>query len=369
MTDSERERPGGGRRARQADVAREAGVSQSTVSTVLTGAGDLGRISPETQRRVFEAARQLDYIHSAQSVRVTGWPPVRHATSRQLPSPLLLGVHTFEPIFPTSARDYYFEFLRGIEEQSGVEGCNLVLFTAAPDEDGVRRIYHGSTNSLRQATGSLLLGYHPHRDDLARLAQDGYPFVYIGHREVPGTEISYVGGDYRSGTGRIVDELVAMGHRTFAYLGDPARDEPQVDRWDGFSSALGRFGLPVPEPAYDRPDELTAQWLDGVVDAGSTVVVVESVGLLRVLTAMAGLRGLSIPDDLSVVLLVDDPGGDIGGRSWASLQVPRNAMGRRAVRLLTSLITDPHGDYERQILLPCAQSLEGTVAPPRAARA
>lgn len=379
MTDSERERTGGGRRSRQADVAREAGVSQSTVSMVLTGAGDLGRISPETQRRVLEAARQLDYVPATQSVRVTGWPIARHATARQatarqatarqLSSPLLLGVHTFEPIFPTSARDYYFEFLRGIEEQSGVESCNLVLFTAAPDEDGVRRIYHGDTNSLSQATGSLLLGYHPHRDDLARLAHDDYPFVYIGHREVPGAEISYVGGDYRSGTGRIVDELVAMGHRTFAYLGDSVRDEPQVDRWDGFSSALGRFGLPVPEPAYERPDELTAQWLDDVLDAGATVVMVESVGLLRVLTAMASLRGLSVPADLSVVLLVDDPGGDIGGRSWASLQVPRNAMGRRAVRLLTLLITDPDGDYERQILLPCEHTLEGTVAPPRAAAA
>lgn len=376
MTNSER--TGGGRRSRQSDVAREAGVSQSTVSMVLTGAGDLARISPETQRRVLEAARQLDYAPSAVGARLTGWPPSRQATSRQsasrqaasrLLSPLLLGVHTFEPIFPTSARDYYFEFLRGIEEQSGVEGSNLVLFTAGQDEDGVRRIYAGGANSLRQATGSLLLGYHPHRDDLARLAADGYPFVYIGHREVPGTEISYVGGDYRSGTGRIVDELVAMGHRTFAYLGDPARDEPQVDRWDGFSSALGRFGLPVPDPAYDRPDELTAQWLDDVLEAGATVVVVESVGLLRVLTAMASLRGLSIPADLSVVLLVDDPGGDIGGRDWASLQVPRNAMGRRAVRLLTSLITDPGGDYERQILLPCEHQLEGTVAPPRAARA
>ncbi|SDU13548.1 LacI family DNA-binding transcriptional regulator [Jiangella alkaliphila] len=384
MTDSESERTSGSRRSRQADVAREAGVSQSTVSMVLTGAGDLGRISPETQRRVLEAARQLDYIPAAQSVRV-GWPVTRQvatrqatarqaasrqagsrqAAARQLASPLLLGVHTFEPIFPTSARDYYFEFLRGIEVQAGAEGHNLVLFTAAQDEDGVRRIYQDNLNRLGQATGSLLLGYHPHRDDLAHLAADGYPFAYIGHREVSGAEISYVGGDYRSGTGRIVDELVAMGHRTFAYLGDALRDEPQVDRWDGFSSALGRFGLPVPEPAYDRPDELTAQWLDGVLDAGATVVMVESVGLLRVLTAMAGLRGLSIPDDLSVVLLVDDPGGEVGGREWASLQVPRNAMGRRAVRLLTSLITDPQGDYERQILLPCTHTLEGSVSPPR----
>ncbi|MFG1707797.1 LacI family DNA-binding transcriptional regulator [Nonomuraea sp. M3C6] len=343
-----------GRGPSQADIAREAGVSQSTVSMVLTGAGDLGRISAETQRKVLRAARQLKYVPAGQLRTASG---TREA-------PLLLGVYTFEPIFPTSAGDYYFEFLQGIEEEAGIEGCNLVLFTAAPSEDGVRRIYRGSANGLRQANGSLLLGHHAHREDLGRLARDGHPFVYIGHREVPGAEISYVGGDYRAATGRIVDDLVELGHRTFAYLGEVKRDEPQTDRWEGFSAALARFGLPVPEPVFARPEDLTAQWLDETVRQGTTAVLVEAVSLLRVLNAMVKLRGLAIPADLSVVLLVDDPGGEAGPGPVATLRIPRNTMGRRAVRLLTSLITDPAGDYERQILLPCTHTLDGTVAPP-----
>lgn len=343
------------RRSRQADVAREAGVSQSTVSMVLSGAGDLSRISAETQRKVLTAARRLRYSPTTQQRT----PAAARAV------PLLLGVHTFEPIFPTSARDYYFEFLQGIEDQAGLEGCNLVLFTAAPDEDGVRRVYDGKVNRLRQAAGSLLLGHHAIRDDLARLADDDHPFVYIGHREVPDKEICYVGGDYRTATGRIVDDLVAMGHRTFGYLGEQTRHEPQADRWEGFSGALERFGLTVPTPAFGRPEELTAQWLDEATAAGTTAVLVESVSLLRVLAAMVSLRGLSIPDDLSVVLLVDDPGGEVGPGPWASLHIPRNAMGRRAVRLLTTLLADPTGDYERQIMLPCSHTLEATVVPPR----
>jgi transcriptional regulator with XRE-family HTH domain len=146
--------------SRQADVAKAAGVSQSTVSMVMNGTADLGRISAGTQRRVMDAARRL---------------------------------HTFEPIFPTSSRDYYFEFLRGIEEQAAAEGCNLVLFTAAPDESGVRRIFADDTNGLRQAAGSLLLGHHADREDLARLAYEGYPFVYVGHREVPGASAATTG--------------------------------------------------------------------------------------------------------------------------------------------------------------------------------
>ncbi|WP_425826566.1 LacI family DNA-binding transcriptional regulator [Streptomyces fractus] len=339
---------------RQADIAREAGVSQSTVSQVLRGSGDITRISAETQARVISAAKRLRYRPSGKERQVT---EIRGA-------PLLLGVHTFEPIFPTSARDYYFEFLRGIEEQASVEGCNLVLFTAARHEGGVRRIYRDEVNGLGQAAGSLLLGHHAHLDDLARLSADGHPFVYIGRREVPGVEIAYVGGDYRSATGRIVDDLVAMGHRTFAYVGEEERHEPQTDRWDGFSSALDRFGLTVPKPEYVQPQQLAAQWLDDALANGATAILVESVRLLTVLQAIAGLRNLSVPGDVSIVLLVDHSPGEAGPGTWASMRIPRHAMGTRAVRLLTSLLTDPVGDYERQILLPCGYALEGTVAPP-----
>ncbi|MEO3744063.1 LacI family DNA-binding transcriptional regulator [Plantactinospora sp. B5E13] len=343
------------RGSRQADIAREAGVSQSTVSLVLRGAGDLSRISAETQRRVLSAARRLRY---------PGTSVPRTPTDRRA-APHLLGVHTFEPIFPTSARDYYFEFLQGIEEQAGVEGCNLVLFTAARDEGGVRRIYRDGVNGLRQAAGSVLLGHHANRDDLAQLARDGHPYVYIGHREVPGVEICYVGGDYRSATGRIVDDLVALGHRSFGYLGEVIRYETQADRWEGFASGLDRFGLTVPTPAFARPEQLTANWLDSTLAAGATAILVESVSLLRVLAAMISLRGLAVPDDVSVVLLVDDPDGEFGPDRWASLHIPRNAMGRRAVQMLIALLSDPEGDHERQVLLPCAHRLEPTVAPPR----
>ncbi len=347
-----------GRTSRQADIAREAGVSQSTVSMVLRGAGDVSRISPDTQRRVLGIARRLGY-------QTTNGSQARAGLERRTVAPYLMGVHTFEPIFPTSAGDYYFEFLQGIEEQAGVEGCNLVLFTAARDENGVRRIYRDGVNALGQAAGSVLLGHHANRDDLLRLAQDGHPYVYIGRREMAGVDICYIGGDYRSATGRIVDDLVALGHRGFAYLGEATRHEPQVDRWDGFAAALDRFGLPVPAPAFTHPDQLTAQWLDTAITGGATAVLVESVSLLRVLAAMASLRGLDIPADLSVVLLVDDPGGEFGPSRWASLNIPRNAMGRRAVRMLAALLNDPTGDHERQVLLPCAHTLAPTVAAPR----
>lgn len=338
---------------RQADIAREAGVSQATVSMVLAGTGG-SRIPPDTQSRVLSAAKRLRYEPAAQ--RASGDVPYL---------PPLLGVHTFEPIFPTSVFDYYFEFLRGIEEQAAVEGCNLALFTAAHDTDGSRRIYDGSINRLLQANGSILLGHTTHRDELSRLSDEGYPYVYLGRRDVEDATVNYVGGDYRSATTRIVDELVAMGHQTFAYLGEHERDEPQTDRWEGFTAALTRFGLPTPDPVFTDPGKVTVQWLDAALASGTTAVLVESVDLLRVLAALIRLRNLTVPRDLSVVVLVDEPTEPVGARRWACLHVPRNDMGRRAVRLLLSVINEPDGAYARQLQLPCSYTLENSVGEPR----
>jgi DNA-binding LacI/PurR family transcriptional regulator len=339
-------------RSRQADVAAEAGVSQSTVSMVLTGHGDVSRISAETQSQVRAAARRL------------GYAPRRSANGgRANTAGLLIGVHTFEPIFPTVASDYYFDFLRGIEEQAVADRCNLVLFTSTQTSDGERRIYEGGVNLLRHAAGTLLLGRQPNNDDLTRLVRDHYPFVYIGHRELRGESIPYVGGDYAAATSRIVEHLVNLGHRRFGYLGAPARSQPQVDRWDGFRDALDRLALPAPEPSYSAADALGVQWLDDLLGSGVTALLVETVGQARTVAALTALRGVRIPQDLSVVRLVDDT-DPAPGRPWSCLHVPRYAMGRRAARLLVRLLSDPAGEYERQILLPCELSLDESTAPP-----
>ncbi|MER6924639.1 substrate-binding domain-containing protein, partial [Streptomyces spiralis] len=116
-----------------------------------------------------------------------------------------------------------------------------------------------------------------------------------------------------------MDDLVAMGHRRFAYIGEAERHEPQTDRWEGFAAALERFGLALPAPLYVAPQQLAGQWLDDALAAGTTVILVESVSLLVVLHAIVALRDLSVPEDLSVVLLVDHSPGEAGSGAWIGL--------------------------------------------------
>ena len=101
---------------RQSDIARRAGVSQATVSLVLTGRAAASRIPEATQERIREAMVELDYVPNAAARSLRG--------GRNN----LIGVHTFEPVFPVSPEDYYHEFLNGIEEEAVRAGLDLVLF-------------------------------------------------------------------------------------------------------------------------------------------------------------------------------------------------------------------------------------------------
>jgi DNA-binding LacI/PurR family transcriptional regulator len=313
---------------RQADVARVAGVSQSAVSRVVSG--DVDRIPVETQERVRAAVKELGYVPNAAARSLRG------KRNR------LVGVHTFEPVFPHAREDFYFEFLLGIEERAEEVGYDLVLFTSTGTRDGRRRIYRDGTNRLNLADGSVLLGVATDRDELARLWREGYLFVHIGRREVPDAEIPCIVPDYASAAERIVQELWDRGHRRFGYLREDNDVEPYVDRRAGYRAAIERLGA---------RDDL----------AGATAVVAESVRLAEELRNALAVRGLSIPGDVSVAVL--DGAGD---NHWTRLSIPRRQIGRLAIDALIARIENPEAPAVSQ-LVPCDLVRGETIAaPPRA---
>ncbi len=61
------------------EIAEKLGLSQSTVSVVLNGRGDSIRIAKETQKRVLDAAREMNYQPNIYARRL------RHAANEQVP--------------------------------------------------------------------------------------------------------------------------------------------------------------------------------------------------------------------------------------------------------------------------------------------
>lgn len=351
------------RRLTQRDIARLAGVSQTTVSLVLNNRADASvRIPDQTRNRVLKVIQQTGYVAD---------PIARRLVERRNQ---ILGVFTYEPVFPIGTADFYHPFLLGIEECAEHLGCDLLLFTSAPSAGGRRRIYPDPATSaadgraqgsrLRLADGCILLGRQLDRDDLSRLVAEAQPFVSVGRRDEAGGAVPYVGADYGAAVEALVRRAVEAGHRRLAYVGEGAGPESFADRMSGFRRAVAATGtagehLRVPAAGAAAVfDTLRAQ--------GVTAALMEEYADGVALVEAARQRGVAVPGQLSVLALGHPTRPTSSELELTGFRIPRREMGWMAVELLTSLIEPAPGkpSPDRQQLLACELVDGATLAAP-----
>lgn len=334
------------RRPTQTDIARVAGVSPAVVSLVINGRtnGKI-RISEDTQQRVRAAIRELGYVPNMAARQLAG------GRSN------LLGVFTYEPVFPLANESFYYPFLIGIERQAEALGFDLLLFTRATNSSGRRQIYRDGINALQAADGAVLLGAYEDRDELARLHRDGFPFVYVGRRELDGTPPAYVGADYEAISGDMVGHLVSLGHREIIYLAHQVTDnsESAHDRLTGFHGGLRQANI-SPKGRYITisGDPIPASQIRTWLDSGVTAFITQTIRLAHHIMREAATLGLDAPRDFSIAALGNaDPMVHDDG-SVTSIHIPRIEMGAGAVELLVNMLYHPEVVTSRQVLLPCS---------------
>ncbi|HCU51724.1 MAG TPA: LacI family transcriptional regulator [Micromonosporaceae bacterium] len=330
------------------------GVSQATVSVVLNGRSESEvRIAPETRDRVLRAIAETGYVAD---------PVARRLAARHNK---IIGVFTYESVFPSANSDFYHPFLVGIEQRAETIGCDLLLLTSAPVVDGRRRIFH-EDNRLRLADGCVLLGRSLDRAELTRLVADELSFVSIGRRDDAGGPVPYVGADYPTAVAALVHRAVSLGHTRLAYLGHGTGPESWADRMLGFRNALadtGAYGLHLPLPSAGDPHPATSQSsaeietyedvdhervLAAIIKAKITAVFAEDHADGVVLHQLAAERGVP----LSIATL----GEPMRAASpinveFSGFRIPREQMGSEAVEVLAALIEGSPTDIQR--LLHC----------------
>lgn len=314
-------------RPRISDVARLAGVSETTVSVVLNNAvGDRVRVSKATQERVWEAVRQLGYVANPVAQRLAGGQNK------------IVAVFTFESIFPIDSRNFYYPFLIGLEEEADRHGYDLLLVTGLSSADGKRRIYQDGVNRLQRADGAVLLG-HGDPQEINRLLRDQYPFVYVGRRDSASDALSYVAADYRSASAEVAGALLALGHRNIVYVRSVRTTEASLDRERGVRQALGRAAGDDAWVWQGAPDALTVEDVRAWLDGGVTALIAEDESLgLRVMQC-ATEAGRRCPHDYSMAVLGNplNPLADVP--DWMTFSIPRREMGREAFAMLRGWLT------------------------------
>lgn len=325
------------KRPTQKEVAQRAGVSQAVVSQVLTGRESGIRLTQETRERVLGAMRDLGYVPNAAAQRLAG------GYNR------LLGVFTYEPVFPSSGRDFYFPFLEGIEEEAAALDYDLLLHTRPATKDGERRLYHDGASRLNLADGTLMLGVlnEARRTELARLLSEGHPVVFIGRRDWPDATLTFVAADYARATADALRRLLDCGHRRSAYLGERSLHESAVDRESGYREELTRSGT---AGQVLRVEHVTTALVEQLQQEGTTALLLENDRLARSWLKHSAALGLEVPRDFSFVVLGDPLEDHSAAPPWASFHIPRREMGRQAVRLLAGALV---GQPTTSVTLAC----------------
>lgn len=335
-------------RVTQRDLARLTGVSQAVVSVVLSGRSDSTiRVPEETRQLVLDAADETGYVAN----------PAARGLAKGVNS--LVGVFTYESVFPLARRDFYSPFLMGIEERASALECDLLLFTAAAP--GGTRSMFGPRSRVKMADGLLVLGTEVDNDDIGRLVRERFPFVSLGRRESEAGPVPYIGIDYRSASRSLVARAAELGHTTVAYLGRETMTPSRLDRFMGFEDGAAETGLAT---IVMRAPEIDARTvLEALRDQQVTAIFTESVSLALDLLSAAEAEKVDVPGSMSIVALDGGADGEQREGVLTRFELPRHGVGARAAETLVQMI---HKEIAmRQELLPC-QIIDGrTLAPPK----
>lgn len=333
-------------RPRQLDIARAVGVSQATVSMVMSGR-NVSRISAETRRKILELSGTMGYSANPAARRLAG------GTNR------ILGVFTYESAFPIAGLNQYYPFLLGIEARAEQLHQNLLLFTSAVDEDGTRSVYANGMNQLAIADGSILLGTGEDRSEIARLANENYPFVYIGRREV-NAGFSWVTADYEQATYDAVCRLADEGHRRVLYLGRENPQEAQNDRFAGWERAVADLELEGQVTRVPMQSPIDPESIQPLLERTTALVIEVPAMGEAVFDALKG-AGLKAPADVSVAVLGDMDTPERTKKQWSGFSMPYTQICTAAVDHLVALIAGDEGP--KHLMLACEPRAGRTIAP------
>ena len=301
------------------DIAEATGVSQSTVSRVLSGTPTAVPIAESTRRRVTETADRLGYRPNPLARGLRGAPT------------MLLGV---------IVRDITDPFFAGAIEAASLEanrrGYNVVLGHAHQSADEAVALW--GILEARHCDAILFLGDLRDRPRLIEdLQNTSIPVVALWHgsRE---SGIPTVGVDNRAGMSRVVDHLVGLGHRRIAFAG-PKRLGDITEREEAYLASLERHGLPRrAEYVHDAANVFGGgvAALDHLMDLDEppTAIVAPTDVLAIGMLHAAQRRGLQVPRDVSISGFDDIPVAAVSVPALTTVRMPTEAMIVAAIDLV-----------------------------------
>jgi DNA-binding LacI/PurR family transcriptional regulator len=297
------------------DVAALSGVSKTTVSNVIRGAG---RVSATTRERVLESAQTLGYRPSALA---------RNLVRRRS--------NTIGVVVGDLANTFYAELVRMLERRASDESYTTMVCNT----DGNLQLEAARIEALleRSVSGVVMLQFSGDQAVLDELHAAAVAVVVVSCWEM---RVDCVAVDDHAGMALAVGHLWELGHRRIAYAGGPLIEEAtQLARFAGYEQRMRGAGLrphQVSSDVWDQGGPAAAQALRKLVlgeDAVTAFVAANDLMAVRLMDALES-ADLRVPEHVSVVGF---DGIDLGAHRRIGLTTiaqPRAELAERGLDLL-----------------------------------
>jgi DNA-binding LacI/PurR family transcriptional regulator len=268
------------------DIARELGISVSTVSRALKNSP---RISAERRAMIQQFAREHNFTPNvlAESLRRSKVQPIK-----------VIGV-----IIPEFTHFYFSSVLAGIEEEASSRGYLIIV--ALSGESYEREVRICQSFYENKVCGIIVSQAKDTRkyDHFERLMEAGVPLVFYD-RICTGVNASRVVVDDYMGAFNAVAHLIETGCTRIAFYGSAPTMEISKNRFNGYKDALLKHGLKYDERMTricdNRADAeaITPELLQQETPPDGFFAVNDDTAIGILYTAKR--MGFRVPDDISI---------------------------------------------------------------------
>jgi LacI family transcriptional regulator len=313
------------------DIARELGISPSTVSRALKDHPD---ISPQTKKAVNELAEKLNYQ-----------PNIVALSLRQSKT------NTLGVIIPELVHFFFSTVISGIEDVAYSAGYNVIITQSNEslqrEKTDIKALFNsrvdGMLISISRETSTF--------DHIESILAKGVPMVFFD-RVYENANSSSVIVDDLSGAKEATQHLISQGCKRIAHLEGPPNLGITKQRLEGYVQALNEAGYSVdkdlivscPQGTIEEGKAATEQLLK-LPNRPDAIFATNDPAAMGAMQAIKA-AGLKIPDDVAVVGFSNWVFSGLLDPSLTSVDQPGFEMGQEAAKLLIRQIEVKSKDNE-----------------------
>ncbi len=280
------------------DIARIVGVKKATVSRVLNDKPNPVKVSDETKRKIFQAAKDLGYHPNAAA---------RSLTTRRTGH---IGFILSDTIAGGWANAAFAQVLSGVENACHKQGYGLNI--SRYNLSNLDSFVFPTRVGQRSVDGLVLTGY-VEAAVVQRFREFGIPCVCIGDNVEVGGMIPTIACDIVDGLFQAVQYGAQAGHRRVLFWNEQTRRGREVgqllidrSKTDPTTSncQVSLCNLPGSLGNYDDGKPMMEYWLNQSKEERPTLIIASDQTLVAFLVELAE-RGLHCPKDISLISACD----------------------------------------------------------------